>query len=390
MPARRVSDLTIVVGAGVAILLLGTVAAVVAPPADAVDAGTSTYSAGPRGTKGAYLTLRELGYHAERSVEPMTAVHSDPASTTMILSGGEAPSEQDRRAIREFLEKGGTLVAIGWNGAYALGLTTPAGAPRPPLLEEVGTHSRLTPSAVSAGAGEISMAAEGPQPAFPAAYVPLYGPSAVGAVVAVASVGRGRAVWLAHATPLSNAYLDKVDNLRLLLNMVGPPEGRRVLFDEHYQGYKRSLWSYVAGTSLPWVGVQAGLVLVTVLLTHSRRQGPVRPAHVDARTSPMEFVEMLGTLYGRARARQAAVDAARTRLRRVIANTCGVPVASDDERLARAAAARLHGDPAPIADLLTEADRAAADPDLDKDRAMALTSRLQALSARLQDIRGRT
>ncbi len=148
MPAHRVSDLTIVMAAGVAILLLGTAAAILAPPADPIDAGTSTYSAGPRGTKGVYLTLRALGYDAVRSIEPMTAVRSDPASTTMILSGDEAPSEQDRRAVREFLEQGGTLIAIGANGAYALGLPAPARATPPPFREEVGTQARLSLSAV--------------------------------------------------------------------------------------------------------------------------------------------------------------------------------------------------------------------------------------------------
>ena len=97
---------------------------------------------------------------------------------------------------------------------------------------------------------------------------------------------------------------------------------------------------------------------------------------------------MLGTLYGRASARPAAVDAARTRLRRVIATTCGVPVGSDDEALARAAAARIREDAAPIAALLAEADRAAADATLGKEPAIPLTRRLQALSSRLQMIRG--
>ena len=383
MPARRVNDLAIVVAAGVGIVILGTVAAIVAPPADATDAGTSTYSAGSRGMKGAFLTLRELGYQVERSIEPMTAVAADPPRTTIVLSGAEAPSEQDRRAIREFIERGGTIIAIGANGAYALGLKVPAGPASPLFAERVEVVGRIAPSPVSAGAAGISMAADGPRPAMPDAYVPVYGSAADTAVVYAASIGLGRSVWLADSTPLSNKYLDQASNLRVLLNVVGPMNGRRVLFDEHYQGYKRSLWSYVAGTPLPWVGVQAGLVLVAVLLTYSRRQGPVRPPHTDVRTSPMEFVEMLGALYRRANARQAAVHAARMRLRRAIATACGVPVASDDETLARAAGARMRGDATATADVLAEAGRAAADPDLGQEQAIALTRRLQELSSRM-------
>ena len=383
MPARRVSDLTIVVAAGVVMLVLGTLAAIVAPPADAADAGTSTYSAGPRGLKAALLTLREIGYQAERSIEPMAAVRADPSSTTIILAGAEAPSEQDRRAIREFIEGGGTVVAIGANGAYALGLQVPAGPVPSPFAESVDTARRITPSAVSAGAPEITMGAGGPRPTLTDAYAPIYGASEDEPAVAAASVGRGRAVWLSDSTPFSNKHLDKAGNLRVLLNVVGPVDGRRVLFDEHYQGYKRSLWSYLAPTPLPWILLQAGLVLTAVLLTHSRRSGPVRAPHADPRTSPMEFVEMLGALYNRAGARQAAVDVARKRLRRSIATVCGIPVASDDETLARAAAARMHTDAAVAADLLAEADRAAGDPDLGKDQAMAMTRRLQEFSSLL-------
>lgn len=388
MPARQISDLTIVVAAGVMIALLAAIAAVVAPPADAADGGTSTFSAGPRGTKAAYLTLRALGYQVERSMEPMTAVRVEPASTTMILSGDEAASEQDRRAIREFIEQGGTLVAIGSNGAFALGLQAPPGPGPSPFETTVEKFTRITPSALSDGAAEISMSSYGLRPVLPDTFVPLYGASADDAVIAVATRGQGRALWFADSTPISNGYLDKADNLRLLLNIVGAADRRRVVFDEHYQGYKRSLWSYIVRTPLPWVGAQVGLVLVAVLLTHSRRNGPVRPPHVDARTSPMEFVEMLGTLYSRAGARQAAVDAARTRLRRTIAATCGVPVANDDETLARSAAARLHSDAAPIAQVLAAADQAARDHTLGKEDAMGLTRRMQELSARLQNIRG--
>jgi Domain of unknown function (DUF4350) len=381
MPAGRLSDLSLVIGAGVAIAVLSVLGAIVAPAPNPIDAGTSTFSAGPRGTKGAYLTLAELGYRVERSIEPMTAVHADPSTTTLILSGDEPPSEQDRRAIREFVEQGGTLLAVGDNGGYALGLVVPSDTRPFGLEESVETFHPLTPSPLSVGASDVNMTAETTVPKFTDTYAAIYG-SAEEPVVAVATLGMGRAVWVADNTPFANAHLDKADNLRLLLNTVGPV-GRRVIFDEHYQGHKRSLWSYVAGTPLPWFALQAGLILVAVLLTHSRRQGPVRPPQEDARTSPMEFVDMLGALYRRANARQAAVHAARLRLRRAIAAACGVPAATEDETLARAAGARLHTDAAGIGGLLAEADAAAGQPDLSAPRAIDVTQRLQKLTAQL-------
>lgn len=384
MPARRVNDTTIVIVAGVLIITLGIAAALLDPAPNPLDAGTSSFSAGPRGMKAAYLTLRELGYDVERSIEPMTALRAQPLITTLILSGEEPASDQDKRAFRAFVDQGGLLVAIGTNGGSAVGLVIPSDAKPPSLFNEsIEAFRPLVPSPLTRGAGEITMQADGERVFLPGTYVPLYGASLDNPVVAVASLGKGRVVWLADTTPFANAQLGEACNLRFLLNVVGAASERRVVFDEHYQGHKRSLASYTAGTPLPWIALQFGLVGVAVLLTHSRRLGPVRAPHVDPRTSPMEFVEMLGTLYQRASARQAAVNAARMRVRRAIALRCGVPVATDDETLARVAGAKLRTDPAPIARLLADADSAAASTQLDTSRALDIMRQLQALSSHL-------
>ena len=102
MAARGLNDSTIVIGAAVLIVALGTAAAVLDPAPNPLDTGTSSFSAGPRGLKGAYLTLRELGYDVERSIEPMTALRAKPSVTTLILSGAEPPSEQDRRVADKY------------------------------------------------------------------------------------------------------------------------------------------------------------------------------------------------------------------------------------------------------------------------------------------------
>ena len=384
MPARRLTDLTVVIGSAVAVTVLVIAAAFIAPAVKPLDQGTSSHCAGPRGAKAAYLTLAALGDRVERSIEPITDLRVEPSATTLILSGREAPSEQDRRALKQFVEAGGTLLAVGTNGAYALGLTTPPDTRSPFDADVIEPFRPLATSPLARGAAEITMASGGTVPKFSDPFVRLYGDADNATVVAVATMGEGRAVWFAETTPFSNAELTKADNLRLLLNIVGAPDGRVVLFDEHYQGMKRSLWSYVTGTPLPWIGAQAALIFVAVLLTYSRRVGPVRPPHSDARTSPMEFVDMLAALYKRAHARPAAVHAARTRLRRAIAATCGVPLATGDDTLAQAAGAKLHTDPAPIALLLADADRAAADARLDGAEALDVMRRLQALAKKLE------
>jgi hypothetical protein len=388
VPASRLNDATVVIGAGILLIAAGVAGAIIAPAPNPIDAGTSTFSAGPAGTKGAYLTLAELGYRVERSLEPLTALRTDPATVVVIISGQEAPSNQDRRALRELLQKGGVVIAAGAAGAALLDMTVPAGQPRAPLAtDRFEEHRALLPSPLTAGAPRITMPADLVRPTLPGAFAGLYGRSADETTVATATVGSGRAVWWAAPTPISNEQIDEADNLQLLLNIAGSPGTRTIVFDEHYQGHRRSLWSYAAGTPLPWIALQTGLIMLAAFLTYSRRSGPIRAPHLDVRTSPMEFVDMLGALYKRARARHAAVAAARMRLRRMLAATCGVPAASTDDALARAAASTLGTDAGAIAELLAESERAAADPGLDAPRALDVTRRLQALAARLHAAR---
>jgi len=385
MPARRLSDAAIIVGAGVMIAVLGGVGALIGPAPDPGRGTSSTYSAGPAGARAAYLTLRRLGYEVDRSIEPLTAFTADPPATVLILSGQNEASEQDKRALDRFVRSGGVVLTVGERGAELL-RATPAEAqlPQPFVTRETDVHRPVMPSPLTEDASEITMSPTAPVSTLGAAYSTLYG--AERAVVASARIGEGRAVWWAAATPLTNQHILERDNLPLLLNVVGRPGERRVVWDEHYHGHIRSLWSYVAGTPLVWAAVQIGLLGCAGLLTYSRRQGPVRAAATDGRTSPMEFVEMLGALYKRAAARNAAVATARGRLRRTVISSCGLPAHSADSAIARAAAARAAVEPDVVEALLAESGRAAADPGLDAARALELTRRLQVMTARTRGL----
>ena len=391
MPVRRLSpsnDATLVAVLGALALIITAVGGFVAPATSEVDAGTSSFSAGPLGTKAVYLTLRELGYRVERSHEPLAGLQVDPRQTVILISGAVPPSEGDARMAREFLGAGGTRVVMGPTGARLLGLPPGAGVDVATPFLDVKSYNRLTISPLSIDAEQISMPEDLAGVQGPPSSVTLYGESIDRPVMASTRVGDGLSVWLAAPTPLSNAHVADGGNLQVLLNVLGAPGERRILFDEHYQGFKRSIWSYAAGTPLPWVALQLSLVAIAAFLTFSRRSGPVRAPASDPRTSPMEFVEMLGALYQRAGAPASAVAAARARLRRSLAAACGVPATSDDSALARTAAAKIGSHAEAIGDLLAEAERASIDPELDPKRALALTRDLQSWSARLRASRG--
>jgi hypothetical protein len=383
MPRIRPRELTLALAGGAA--LVGLVALTAAAGTGNEARGTgSSFSNRPDGARAAYLTLRELGYRVERSHEPLAALAVEPASAVLVLASPQVMfSNQDRRALTEFVEGGGIALATGLGGALALGRASKA-QDVAPLERERRIYQALEPSELTAGAGEISMAVEVRAANMGEDYRPLYGESGEH-VALTARIGEGRIVWWAGSTPLTNEAIADAGNFELLLNVLGDG-GRLVLWDEHYHGHARSLWSYAAGTPLPWAGAQVTLLALAALLTWSRRPGPIRPRVQDARTSPMEFVETMGGLYRRAGIAQAAVASAAHRLRRALASSCGLPATASDDQLATVAASRTGVSRDLLAALLRDADDAAATPGTDAD-ALAIVARLQAETARARESR---
>jgi hypothetical protein len=151
-----------------------------------------------------------------------------------------------------------------------------------------------------------------------------------------------------------------------------------VLWDERYHGHTRSFWSYAVRTPLPWVALQLGLIAAAALATFSRRRSPVRPRSLDPRTSPMEFVDTMASLYEQSGSGPAAVAAARTRLRRLLVGASGLPADSPDAALARASGARLGLDVDGVTALLASSRGHAHDP----RECLPLVASLQRTSAR--------
>ena len=381
MPRFRPGDLTIVLIAGVAMAALVVVAGAGAvPTAPAVDG--SSYSTGRSGAKAAFLALEQLGYEVERSFEPVASIPGDPSRLTLVIASPMLPpSEQDKRALRTFMEAGGRVLVTGAIGAdFLAGTVTAAGRDSD---REPASFGRIADGPLTADAATITMSPEAGGATLPDTYEGAYGDPG-NAVVRSAPIGAGLAVWWAGATPLTNGAIATADNLPLLLNTIGDAP-RRVLWDEHYHGHSRSLWSYFAATPLPWAGVQLALMGAALILTFSRRPGPVRAIVVDPRTSPMEFVETMGSLYERAGAARAAVDAARDRLRRLLASAAGIAPDAPDEQMAAAAARRAGVDRKAVLEFLEASRRDlahAAD-------ALPLVQRIQAMANKVVALRSR-
>jgi hypothetical protein len=307
-----------------ALFLLMLAFVIFAPKKDENDPEPTTYNSGSQGIEAAYLLLPELGYSAKRWEQPSADLRNvDAANTTLILTEPKLPVKdvkELRQSIAEFLERGGWVVATGARGALLL----PDGkTDRPRNLVEGLCYTKPQGNGALARAGEVPLLEPVRWSAISSAYH-VEQRCGEDAVVVRYRVGLGEAIWWSSPMPLTNAGLSDDPSLKLVLASVGVP-GRTVLFDEYLHTYRETVTDTLKG--LPWHALwwQLGAVAALLLLSFSRRSGPLRTIVMLPRTSPVEFAESMGVLYRKAGATQAATEAARGRLLECLRDQCGIP-----------------------------------------------------------------
>ena len=251
----------------------------------------STYSAGQHGAEAAYETLLRSNYSIERWERPLSELAATAGpETVVILAQPYSPEPEDTKAVRKIVERGGRVLSTGYLGGSIL----PGEAIEPPK-EFNFAACRLAPEGLDAlaGSGETWMVpkaswAEG-NPAHRVEYSCAGNPAVV-----EFDWGKGHAVWWANSTPLENGSISRAHNLDLLLNSLGPREGHRFYWDESLHGEIRSIWSYAAGPALTMLWYSLPVLALLVVLSFSRRSGPVRELPAPARATPIEFLEALG------------------------------------------------------------------------------------------------
>ncbi len=379
MPAPRTGELTVIGVAVAGVVIVAISAAVGGSIGDDTLPSGSTFSYGPSGTAAAYQTLQRLGYAIHRNIQPVSSVGGETDEPVLILTNPAEPaSNQDRRAIQALLAGGGTVLATGCAGATYLS-SAAAGIEAQPSMPQTYTARRRSP--LTLDAGSISMTAGCGSPMLGERYEPVYGNGSHD-VVYEARIGRGRAIWWEGTTPIENRTIDRPGHLELLLNAIGPSP-RTIVWDEFSHGQRASLWSYLAMTPAPWALAQLAVVGAAAVLVFVRRRLPIRARVPLARTNPLEFVDTMAGLYGRAKSGAAAAAIARTRLRRLLLASSGIAPSASDAHLAAAAAGRVSMAPLELRELLEAAERAATDSSTSAPTALPLVRRMQAVSARI-------
>jgi hypothetical protein len=369
---------------GTLLVLMLTASVVLAPPGEQFNSPIpSTYSAQSAGAEAAYRLLLQLHYPVRRWEEPPTELDADSGVVLLILAEPiQAPSDKERKALAHFVEDGGHVLFVGSNiRTYFADADVSSMLPDPAWK----SFSPSIPSRLARGAQHVTIQPQAYWGKLNESQLELYGESDSPAVVSW-NMGQGQVLWWAGATPLSNAGITREDNLAFFLNSVAnwsADEPYQIYWDEYFHGQRSSLWSYVGKTSLAWGFLQLGLLAIAVVLTFSRRSGPVFSPAGNSRLSPLEFVDTLGGLYQRAGAASSAVAVSYKRLRSMLTRHLGLPPNIPDDQLGRTVEQRMGWKDSGLAGLLHRAAAAMLVTKLSPREALDLVQKLERQGERL-------
>ncbi len=330
-PSLSAGDRKILFIAGGAFLILVVLGFLFAPTTNTESNAATTYSTASEGAKAAFLLLQETGYHVERWQHSPTALRPDGHTVLIIADPAVIPNQKQKAALEQFISGGGRLIATGLFGARFLPDDSSEYNPMPknPWSE----FKALAPSAITRAAPSITLA---PVARWSGSSgIALYGDRDQTVVVRYPH-GQGDAIWLASATPFTNAGIKESGNLEFLLAAIGDTQQTRVLFDEYVHGYGDSEAPEKSHPLMIALVAQSAVLALAALLTFSRRSGPIRPMPAESRLAPLEFVETLGGLYQQAHAASIAVDVYYQRFQYWITPRLGIGKNATPEELDRA------------------------------------------------------
>ncbi len=318
----------------------------------AEDEIPTAYSTASGGCKAAYVLLQESGYQIRAWEQPMRDLPGGKGKTLIIVEPSTFPAQEEKQRLEEFLKSGGRVIAAGRFSGFYLPWTEAVRDPAGGTLWKRTPALALSP--ITRVAPEITLAARAYwRPSTGA--VGLYGTTDKPVVIEY-KFGEGEVLWLADTTPLTNAGVKEAGNLEFLLAAVGSPGQNEILWDEYVHGFEHSAASGASQRVIAWIFLQAAVFAGAILLTYSRRSGPVWIPEAEVRLSPLEFVRTLGWLYQQANAGGVAVEIFYQRFRYLLTRRLGLAVNCSIDDLARAVHRRWDVREEDFADTLRECE----------------------------------
>lgn len=375
---------------GGALVLLFAIALFLTPGGYVNQGYPSTWSDASDGGRAALLMLQAAGYQVQQWRRAPAALPLDAQHGIMILAMPFRPmTDQDRAAVKRWLTRGGSVLAIGVRAAWLLPENDAVSTFGP--SQHLNWHAvpAILPGPLTQGAPVIHTSTPYVWVARHPAHVKLYADKS-GAVVVWYRYGAGNVIWWADPTPLTNAGLSQPGNLELLLNSLSVAGSRQqvhIYWDEYFHTMPAGFWSTLAIAPF-WGGLtQLGLIFLFILWTYARRRGPVWQPVPAGRLAPMEYVETMAALYRRTKAASIAVEVAMERFRARVTRRLGLDSRTPDRVLAHAAARQLRRDPAETVTLISQCEQALT-AKIRPETALVIVQKLHDQTARLENVHG--
>jgi hypothetical protein len=328
---------------------------------------------GPKGAKVLHTWLTERGAQVQTLTEPLTKL---PAGLDVVVLAAPIDRQvtgEEVRALEQFVRQGGTLVYLSprparlqprlkkWLGLAETSTALPEvkdttlGDLGGATIEVTSSSERLRGVKQLRVSADLALELDAPDAT-----------QAAGKALWVRPMGSGE-VWIAAGADLiENRRLDLLDNLQLWANL--PPA--RIAFDEfHHRAAAPPRWSANLWASFFQV-IFIGLLFVAA---RARRLGPARATPTRQHRSSLEYVASMGGLMRRAGVEGELKLALRDRLRRLMQERLGIPLALGADE-----ASRLLATQTGIAtDAWLQLDQRLVNPEADFVAAAAEAARLE-------------
>ena len=274
------------------------------------------------GSMALYQTLHDLNWPVDQWREPLSRLSNYGTNNVLIITRSPIDakakfSEQEMDLLEDWVSKGNTLLLLGALGEWddtrsflrQIGFTLPdrLGSITDFLRtfrEDKNQAIDVEPAPGSSQAGIMVLPASTPLPlTFPAGAKILWVKDNNPYVIDV-PVGAGHVVCGASDRLLSNSYLEKGDNLAIILRLLTPggQPPSHLFFEESHHGFTAvyAMIRLLGHPGVRFAGMLAILGGLAFLGTSLLRFGPIVPLERETGRSTLEFVDSIADLYLRA------------------------------------------------------------------------------------------
>jgi hypothetical protein len=302
-------------------VVIAAAAYVLQPKQDSPEHSSSSDAA--NGSSAALLYAQAMGHPSSQITGSFVLPNEGSMMFVFTPTSPYTSDEADR--TRSWVSSGGILVYASEHGDPELDRVL--GVSRYGAAVESGIYKA---NPVLGGVDRVAGGTGGVVPMGPSTTEVTFLRTAQGFSVGfIQKVGLGYSVVIADPLVLCNGYLEKLNNGRLLADLLGlPGPGAQVVFDEYHHGLIASDFAPQAWLLTPW-GAALLWLLVAVffgLVLRGRRFGPLvgRPAEVAR--SDAEWSVAVGQLLRRSGARAVTLGVLANATERAVAARTGLPL----------------------------------------------------------------